>query len=338
MTSSDPSGGPLPRAGDLASLGEVGVRLRRALDAGRISPSYLVEGVDGADARDAALRFASALLALGRDEEHAARVARRVAAGAHGDLHVLEKDKATVISVEALSATLEEAYRTPVEGRYQVFVIDPAEAMEPEGIARYLKILEEPPAGTVFLLVSTRPDRLPATVLSRVRRISLPPLPEQSIAKRLVAEGRDEEAARRLARWGGGSLARARRLADAGATEIVDRVLCAARGEAGVADVADQVLAAVAGSAAERRTDAPATTQRRQEIRAGLQDLLHALAIEARDRAAGRPSALPPGVYAEDATRLLVDLGRLDAAVAQNVTPAVVVIETIRRVRHAASA
>lgn len=69
---------------------------------------------------------------------------------------------------------------------------------------KLLKLLEEPPRGTVFLMVSEEPDRVIATVRSRVQRIDVPPIAEEALVKELIQHvgvepGRAEEAARRAA-------------------------------------------------------------------------------------------------------------------------------------------
>ncbi len=320
---------------DLAAYGEAGVTLKRILGTGRVSPSYLFEGADGAGARDAALAFAAALLGGDVDGAEGARVRRLVAALEHPDLHMLGKDKATVISVAALAAQLEQAYQKPLEGERQVFVIDPADAMEAEGIARYLKALEEPPPGTVYILVSTHPDRLPATVLSRVRRVRLPPLSEVAIVERLASEGIDGEPAAHAAHWGNGSLARARRIATYGLEAVAARLVGAAHDEGGAARAADGALQAIERASVERAEAEGdgAVDMRRQGVRDLLADVIHILAVEARDLAAGRaPMLLAEGSTA-DGVALLERLGRLSAAVASNVTPSIVVLELARVLR-----
>lgn len=329
MTSSDLT--------DLGSLGRLGASLERAADTGRLSPSYLFEGTDEVLLREAALSFAARILASGATGDARARIVQRVRDGTHPDLHVQERDKATVISVAALTVVLEEAHAAPVSGAHQVFVVDPAEAMEPEGIARYLKALEEPPASTVFLLVSTRPERLPETVLSRVQRIRIPPATSESIADRLAGEGVEAEEAQRIARWCGGSLARARRLASAGTPEIVRTLVGAAvEPTPGTAAAVDSALAAIGKEAttlAETSGEAKAD-RKREAVRVLLADVLYVLCADARDRVAGRPSAYLAALDANAAARVLERLGALAATVSANVTPAVVLLEAVRHLRR----
>lgn len=320
---------------ELASYGEAGATLERVLATGRISPSYLFEGADAAAARDAALAFAAALLGGDVDGAQGARVRRLVAALDHPDLHMLEKDKATVISVAALTAQLEQAYQKPLEGDRQVFVIDPADAMEAEGIARYLKALEEPPPGTVYILVSTHPDRLPATVLSRVRRVRLPPLSEAAIVERLRSDGVDTEPAEHAAHWGTGSLARARRIATYGLEAVAARLARATQDDGGATRAADAALQAIERASAERAEAEGdgAADRRRQGVRDLLADVIHIFAVEARDLAAGRVPMLLAAGSSAHGVALLERLGPLSAAVASNVTPSIVVLELARILR-----
>lgn len=315
----------------LEAYGRVGQVLLRTLAGGRLSPSYLFEGADGAALHEAARAFAAGILAGTPPGPGDPRALRLALAGTHPDLHELRKDKATVISVAALTPVLVRAHSTPLEGEHQVFLIDPAEAMEPAGIARYLKSLEEPPPGTVFLLVTTRAERLPDTVLSRCRRVRFPPLASDVLEARLADDGVAAGTARRAVRAAGGSLERARRFAEHDLPELV-RTLVAAAGErpSGIGIAADTGLAQLEQLAAQR-ADADDTDKatKRQHVRALLSDVLRILTVEARERAAGRASELPDPVDADAALDLIEAWGRLEAAVAANVTPAAVLIDAL---------
>jgi len=112
-----------------------------------------------------------------------------------------------------------------------------------------LKVLEEPPADAVLLLLSARPDELPETVLSRCHVVSFRPLSEDFVIDALVGEGVSSGRAALAARLGGGNLGRARRMATAAdglafrdtALEALD---IAGRGPDGAMEAADLVLAA----------------------------------------------------------------------------------------------
>jgi len=310
--------------------------LLRTLASGRLSPSYLFEGTDGETLHEAARAFAAGILAGAPPSPPNERVVRLALAGSHPDLHELTKDKATVISVASLTPMLERAHTTPLESDHQVFVIDPAEAMEPAGIARYLKSLEEPPSGTVFVLVTTRAERLPDTVLSRCRRVRFPPMAQDTIVARLLEDGATDEVAREAALACGGSLTIARRLADCD-------VLVAARSvvEGGtaalpeVAATAERVLAVLQHGAADlAAVDPREMDTKRQYLRVLLRDVLRVLCVSARERAAGRDGGPLPAYDPDLALDLIEAWGELEAAVASNVSPSVVLIEMIAVLRR----
>jgi len=320
----------------LAAFGELGRVLLRTLEAERLSPSYLFEGSDAPTLREAALAFAAGILSASPPGPLDARSMRLALAGAHPDLHLLTKDKATVISVAALAPVLARAYTTPLEGEHQVFVIDPAEAMDAAGIARYLKALEEPPAGTIFLLLSTRPERLPDTVLSRCRRTRFPPLADDQVEGLLVRSGVEAGAARRIAHFSGGSIGRARRLHERAVLGVATELLTAAESNPpAVGRAAAEALSRLQREGEEMAAaDTGETDTRRQHVRRLLSDVLRVLSVQARDRAAGRHSDLPARVDGEGALELLQAWGELEAAVAMNVTPAVVLIEAMAVLRR----
>lgn len=320
----------------LAAFGQVGEILQRTLASERLSPSYLFEGMDPETLLEGALAFAAGILAGSPPAPADARIFTLARAGTHPDLHILTKDKATVISVKALTPVLERAHTTPLECAHQVFVVHPAEAMDPEGIARYLKTLEEPPQGTVFILVTTRPERLPDTVLSRCRRTRFPPLTDQFLVARLARDDIEADAARAVCRYAGGSVVRARRMVECGVAEVAADLASAA------SDSLPRIEQAAATALAHLQrestrmaaADENETDTKRQHVRVLLGDILRVLCVEARDRAADRESQLLAHVSPRLALDLLTRWGALEAAVAANVTPAAVLIETAAILRR----
>ncbi len=98
----------------------------------------------------------------------------------------------------------------PVEGRYKVSVIADADEMRVEAANAFLKVLEEPTPQTVFILTTTRPDRLLPTVASRCQKLRFDTLDDDAIAEALVErEGADPTQARLVARMADGSYAQA---------------------------------------------------------------------------------------------------------------------------------
>ena len=96
------------------------------------------------------------------------------------------------------------------QGGYRVIIIWLAEQMNEECANKLLKILEEPPAQTVFILTANEPDKLLTTILSRTQRIDFPPLSADDIAQALEQlNGLQAEDARLVARSAEGSYTRA---------------------------------------------------------------------------------------------------------------------------------
>ncbi|MGI9173802.1 MAG: ATP-binding protein [Rhodothermales bacterium] len=105
------------------------------------------------------------------------------------------------------------SYR-PVEGRYKVAIMTDADLLRTEAANAFLKLLEEPAPQTVFILITSRPDRLLPTILSRCQRFRFDVLPAEAIEAALVErEGARPDVAGTLARMADGSYSRALDLA-----------------------------------------------------------------------------------------------------------------------------
>src|SRR5438132_11596747 len=105
------------------------------------------------------------------------------------------------------------AYLTPPEPGRKAMVVLQADRLRVEAADVMLKVLEEPPTDTVFVLLSARPDEIPDTVRSRCQEVSFPPLSEDFVLDALAREGLSRERALLACRLAGGNLGRARRLA-----------------------------------------------------------------------------------------------------------------------------
>ena len=94
-----------------------------------------------------------------------------------------------------------------VEGGYKIMIIWHAEKMNQQCANSLLKLLEEPPAGTIFILTTDTPEQMLETILSRTQRIDFRRIPEQEIAERLQGPGYqlDQETAQKIAHLSGGS-------------------------------------------------------------------------------------------------------------------------------------
>jgi DNA polymerase-3 subunit delta' len=105
----------------------------------------------------------------------------------------------------------------PHEGRARLVLVDPAHELNEDASNVLLKTLEEPPADTHFVLVTTTASRLLVTIRSRCQRLAFAPLPEADVERVLVEQHEvDADAARSAARLSGGSLGKALELVSGG--------------------------------------------------------------------------------------------------------------------------
>ncbi len=185
------------------------------LRAGVANPvhAYLLVGPEGSGKLAAARAFAAELLAHGLDEGDAARARRLVAVDEHPSLLHFRPAGAKFLLEQAQQVAL-AASRKPPEGARQVLVLHGLENPSEGTFERMLKAVEEPAPGTFFLLPVTRVPAEMATIASRCVRLDLGPVSEELLERRLVDEGVAADLARLAASLSGGSLLRARLLAD----------------------------------------------------------------------------------------------------------------------------
>ncbi|MGH9112433.1 MAG: ATP-binding protein [Acidimicrobiales bacterium] len=174
--------------------------------------AYLLTGPPGSGKRALARGFAAALLAAGSTGEARDRHVRLALAEQHPDLRVVEPEGMTFRKGDA-ERMVRHATLAPVEGERKVVVALGCEEIEDEAAGYLLKIVEEPPASTVFALLATEVLPELVTIASRCARVELGPLAATSIAARLVTEGVSADRAEVAAAAAAGDLERARTLA-----------------------------------------------------------------------------------------------------------------------------
>lgn len=124
---------------------------------------------------------------------------------------VIRKDKSQpAIHVSESAEILRKAYLTPYSARRKVILIWQPEKMILQTANKLLKIMEEPEADTMFLLVSNSPDDIIETIRSRTQRVAMQRLPDSAVARTLISEfGIGEQTAVATARLSGGSVIKA---------------------------------------------------------------------------------------------------------------------------------
>src|SRR5215218_1413916 len=218
--------------------------LLNAYRSGRIPHAWLIGGPQGIGKATLAYRMARFVLAHrnphGSDVQRAETlqvdpsdpVARHVAAGAHGGLLTLERtlnDKGvmrTVITVDETRETISFFGSTAAVEGWRVCIVDTVDELNPNAANALLKVLEEPPQQSLFLLVSHAPARVLPTILSRCRKLRLRALAiDDVIAAAATAADLDpnDPALREAAEASEGSVARALTLLGGDALKLQQR-------------------------------------------------------------------------------------------------------------------
>ena len=214
--------------------------LSRSVDRETLPPSLLFAGPSGIGKRLTAVATAQALNCSDRADTEAARTAdltharsedipidacgtcaacSRIARNVHPDVLIVEPGESGLIKIEQVRDLIDRVAYRPFEGRRRVFIIDEADALVVAAQHALLKTLEEPPPSSVFLLITSRPDVLLPTVLSRCPRLRFRPLSVEDVARVLVTLGQSAANAQAVAASADGSVGHA---LEASADELVE--------------------------------------------------------------------------------------------------------------------
>jgi DNA polymerase III subunit delta' len=210
---------------DLIGQDHARLILQGALRSGRISHAYLFVGPAGAGRLLAARAFAQALLctAGGDDACGVCGPCRKAMAGTHPDLRIIAPGRTETgterraVAIDQIRNLKREASYPPYEGKWKIFIVEDTEQMRAEAANSLLKVLEEPPARTMIILLSESTEALLPTLVSRAQLVRFTLVPAEAIASALSARaGVPPERARFLAAMAGGRVGAALEAAGAG--------------------------------------------------------------------------------------------------------------------------
>jgi DNA polymerase-3 subunit gamma/tau len=187
--------------------------LSLALDANRLSHAYLFSGLRGSGKTSTARIFAKALICeKGLTHQPCGVCQNCVMALQNRHIDIIEMDGASSRKIDDIRDLIEQTKYRPAVARFKIFIIDEVHMLTKEAFNALLKTLEEPPSYVKFILATTDPLKLPATILSRTQHFRFKSIPTNKIVDHLIyilnIEGidHDNEALEILARSGGGSL------------------------------------------------------------------------------------------------------------------------------------
>ena len=266
--------------------------IARAVARDTLPPCLVLAGRDGVGKRRVALALAEMLNceAVGTpaaggtaevpDACGVCGACQRIARGVHADVIVIEPGETGSIKVDAVRTALDQVAFRPFEGRRRVVIIDDADRLVQPAQNALLKTLEEPPAASVFLLVTSRPHLLLATVRSRCPELRFGGVPTDEIADILVTRHQfDPTAALAAATAADGSVARALETglgdhmqARQSAAEVL-RLLAAAPNPRQRLETGKELAGARRGSRSSAVADRETLTRRLRALGALLRDL-----------------------------------------------------------------
>ncbi|MDD3214827.1 MAG: DNA polymerase III subunit gamma/tau, partial [Eubacteriales bacterium] len=209
--------------------------LRRQVETGRIAHAYLFCGCRGTGKTSIAKIMSRAVNCRNPEQgEPCGECEPCKAILSESTLDVLELDAASNNSVDNVRDLLEQVRYPAQVGKYKVYIIDEVHMLSTAAFNALLKTLEEPPEHVVFILATTEPQRIPATILSRVQRFDFGRIPAPLMIKRMeealgqIQLQAEPEALQMVARAAEGAMRDAFSILDMCVSAAVDGKLTAA--------------------------------------------------------------------------------------------------------------
>ena len=198
---------------ELIGQNTIAKSLSHALDSNRLSHAYLFSGLRGSGKTSSARIFAKALLCdNGPTSNPCEKCSNCIMANEGRHIDIIEMDAASHRKIDDIRELIEQTKYSPASARFKIFIIDEVHMLTKEASNALLKTLEEPPSYIKFILATTDPLKLPATVLSRTQHFRFQPIVKSAIVSHLkyILENEnikyEESALEILSRSGSGSL------------------------------------------------------------------------------------------------------------------------------------
>jgi len=195
--------------------------LSLALDSDRLSHAYLFSGLRGSGKTSTARIFAKALLCEQGTTSHPCGHCTHCLMSSEGrHIDVIEMDGASNRGIDDIKELIEHTKYKPASARYKIFIIDEVHMLTNPAFNALLKTLEEPPSFVKFILATTDPLKLPATILSRTQHFRFKKISQIDLRHHLEHilnlenVGYDSSAIEIIARSGAGSVRDALTLLD----------------------------------------------------------------------------------------------------------------------------
>ncbi len=172
---------------DLIGQEAVSQTLSLALDSDRLSHAYLFSGLRGSGKTSTARIFAKALICEEGTTSHPCGVCDHcVMASESRHMDIIEMDAASNRKIDDIRELIEHTKYKPSTARYKIFIIDEVHMLTKEAFNALLKTLEEPPEFVKFILATTDPLKLPATILSRTQHYRFRKISQPVVARHLA--------------------------------------------------------------------------------------------------------------------------------------------------------
>lgn len=169
--------------------------LSAALQGGKTAHFYLISGAPGSGRRTLAKLLSAGLQCEGTDKPClTCSACRKVMADTHPDILTIDDPEKRNVPVDLIRQARADIYIRPNEGKKKIYIFPRAQDMLPPAQNALLKVLEEPPAYGVFLLITDNPEKLLPTIRSRCIQLGLTALPEATLLSALRQRFPDKDA------------------------------------------------------------------------------------------------------------------------------------------------